>query len=455
MDIDALSAQVTGPVFRPGDPGYDDERLGYQRAHAHRPAVIVGATGPDDVVAAVRAAAAAGERIAVQATGHGLAAPLESGLLVSTRRMDQVTVDPVARTARIAAGVRAGALLAATAPHGLAPMLGSSPSVGVVSYTLGGGIGLFARRHGYAADHVVALEVVTADGVRRRASATEEPELFRSLRGGGGNLGVVVAMEIALQPVERFYGGGLFVDVAAVPDVLERWRAWTEGVSENVTSAVAVLPFPDVDGVPPPLRGRHAAQIQVVHLGSDAEAERDLAPLRALPLLADTAAEHPVGDLGSAFAEPDEPHAYRGPNVGVSRLDAGGLATLTERAGPGSGLMNVVGLRHLGGALARPAPSPSAVGLRGAAYSVGVLSVVEPGQEALADGIAAAALAPFADAVVGRSLNFTYGPLAPAAVRDGYTVEDAERIAALRARFDPHGLLAPNFPVTPVPTPAA
>lgn len=197
-----------------------------------------------------------------------------------------------------------------------APLSGSSPGVGAVSYTLGGGVGLLARRYGFAADHVRRIDVVTADGELRRVTATDEPDLFWALRGGGGNFGVVTGLEIDLVPVERIFGGGLYFDVAEVPDVLDAWRRWTETVPEELTSAVAMLPFPDLPMVPEPLRGRHVAHIPISYLGSVPEGERLVEPLRDLGTpLRDTLGEMPYLESGKVFDEPDRPDAYRSVNL--------------------------------------------------------------------------------------------------------------------------------------------
>ena len=142
----------------------------FQTGFAIRPDLLVEAADPADVRAAVRDAAARGLSVAVHATGHGLPGPVEGGVLISTRRMDGVEIDPERRTARIGAGTTWEAVVAAAAPHGLAPLNGSSPGVGAVVYTLGGGLGILAREFGYAADHVRSLDVVTADGVLRHVT---------------------------------------------------------------------------------------------------------------------------------------------------------------------------------------------------------------------------------------------------------------------------------------------
>jgi FAD/FMN-containing dehydrogenase len=179
---------VAGPVLRPGDPAWADEIAGFNLAWTPTPAVVVGATGTVDVAAAVRYAAGVGKRVAVQATGHGLMADFDNAVLVTTRRMTDVEIDPVARTARVQAGVGWRAVIDAAAPHGLAPLNGSSSQVGVVGYTTGGGLGPMARRYGFAADHVTRFTIVTADGAVRdvRADSTDpdDVDLFWAVRGG-------------------------------------------------------------------------------------------------------------------------------------------------------------------------------------------------------------------------------------------------------------------------------
>src|SRR5262245_60819713 len=206
-------------TFFAGDKGYEAEVGGFQTAVRHAPVVVVAASSVEDVVEAVRLARARDVRLAVQATGHGARAPAD-GVLVTTRRMSGVRIDPVARTAWVEAGARWSAVIEQAATHGLAPLAGSSPGVGAVGYTMGGGFGLLGRTFGYAADHVRALDVVTADGVARHVTATSEPDLFWALRGGGEPLAVVTSMEIALVPVPVVHGGGLHFDAAHGPAVL-------------------------------------------------------------------------------------------------------------------------------------------------------------------------------------------------------------------------------------------
>src|SRR6185312_11215587 len=163
-----------------------------------------------EVAAAVTFAADHELPVAVHATGHGRAAGIDGGVVVSTHRMAGVRVYPDTGVAHIGAGARWAQVAEVAAEHGLAPLSGSFPAVGAVGYLLGGGLGLLGRRYGWAADHVRAFELVTADGVARRASADTEPELFWALRGGREPLAVVTAVEVALFAVPQVVGGGMF-----------------------------------------------------------------------------------------------------------------------------------------------------------------------------------------------------------------------------------------------------
>lgn len=445
-----LAGMVEGPVLEPGDEGYDDERTGFQTAGPHRPEVIVGAARAEDVRAAVAYAAGRGMPVAVQNTGHGLPLGADGGLLVSTRRMTGLRVDPEARTARIEAGVRWGEVIPEAAKHGLAPLSGSSPGVGAVSYVLGGGVGLMTRRYGYAADHVRSVDVVTADGRARHVTPGEDPDLFWALLGGRANFGVVTGLEIGLVPVTRLYGGGLYFDAEHVADVMEAWRAWSASAPDEMTSSIAVMPVPDVPFLPEPLRGRHVAHVRIAYLGDDGE--RLVAPLRAVaPRLIDTVAEMPYTDSATIHNEPPIPMAYRATNIACRELDGGAVRDLLDLVGPGAPRPAILEIRQLGGAMARRPPVPNAVGNRDAGYVVGVLSKLGPDAEGT-DALHARAGALLEGASSGRILNFLFGADAtPDQVRAAYEPETYDRLAALKAVYDPSNLFRLNHNIPPAP----
>ena len=228
-----------GPVHLPGELAYDAHRTTWSGKIDPRPAVVAEASTPSDVRAAVLIAQEHGLPFAVQSTGHGTHVPADGGLLLKTSLMAEVLVDPDRRIARVGPGARMGDIVAAAAPFGLAPIAGSNPTVGVAGFTLGGGFGPLSRRHGFAADSLLRVDLVTADGRLLRASADEHHDLFWAVRGGGGNFGVVTALEFRLYPIETAYAGMLIWDRKDAEKVLRAWARWAVDAPDAVTTAFA------------------------------------------------------------------------------------------------------------------------------------------------------------------------------------------------------------------------
>jgi FAD/FMN-containing dehydrogenase len=230
--------QMAAPVLLPGDPGYDDHRKPLNPALDPYPAAVVPATRATHVREAVLAARRHGLPFAVQATGHGTHVAHDSALLLRTGAMASVLVDPERRVARAGPGARWRDVLRAAAPFGLAPLSGSSPDVGVIGFTLGGGLGWLGRRYGLAADSVLRARVVTADGTVVTADERHHPDLFWALRGGGGSFGVVTALEFRLHPVTRVYAGAVTFGRERAAETLACYREWTEQVPDALSTAV-------------------------------------------------------------------------------------------------------------------------------------------------------------------------------------------------------------------------
>lgn len=411
----------------------------FQTGFAIRPGLLVEASDAPGVRAAVREAGARGLPVRVHATGHGLPGPVEGGVLVSTRLMDRVEIDPLRRTARIGAGATWGGVIAAAAPHGLAPLNGSSPGVGAVSYTLGGGLGILAREFGYAADHVRSLDVVTADGVLRHVTPGTEPDLFWGLRGGGHRLGVVTALETGLLEVARLYGGSLAFDGDTAPEVLRRYLEWTRAVPETCTSSVAALRYPDMAGLPAALRGRYVVSVRVAYTGGAADGEALVAPLRAIgPALSDSLREMPYTESHTIHSDPPFPHAYYGEGLMLRDLDADAAGRVLELTGPKAPMMTVVQLNHLGGALAAPPAHGSAVPHRDAGFLLRLLSPLDGTDVAAVRALYAEVAGATAPLVLGRSLNFSFGGGDRARTFHGPGTQ--ERLAGLVSRYDPASL---------------
>jgi FAD/FMN-containing dehydrogenase len=410
----------------------DDEVTSFQTGFALRPDLVFPVRSPDDVVAAVRHAAEARLPVSVLATGHGLPGAVEGGALISTRHMDRVTIDPEARTARLQAGVRWGQVVEAAEPYGLAPLNGSAPGVGAVSYTLGGGLGILAREFGYAADHVRSLDVVTGDG--RPRHVTEESDLYWGLLGGGRHLGVVTELEIGLVPVRTLYGGSLAFDGREVGPAaaLRAYEEWTRTVPSTLTSSFAAVPYPDVPALPPHLRGRYVLSVRVAYTGADGD--RLLAPLREIgPVLADSLREMPYADSRTIHSDPDFPHSYYGDSAVLSELDVERAGELLERTGPDAGAMVVVQINHLGGALARPAPN--SVPYREGRFLVRLLT---GGERRKARELLDPAFGLLAPVTLGRSVNFAFG--AGDRTEGLYDAGTRKRLAGLESRYDPASL---------------
>jgi hypothetical protein len=445
-----LKSLVQGRVLLPGEEGYDAERAGWNLAVDHHPEVIVVAAAPEDVAAAVRHAASTGLPVAVQATGHGPSVPADGAVLISTRRMTELEVDPEAASVRIGAGVKWEKVIEEAAQHGLAPLVGSTPDVGAVGYLTGGGLPVLGRRYGFAADHVRALELVTADGQLRRATADEHPDLFWAVRGGKGNFGVVTSVETDLMPVERLYGGGLFFPGAATREVLGGWLAWTESQPEEMCSSVALFRFPDVPGVPDPVRGKFVVHVRIAYTGWPAEGERLLGPLRALEPVVDTA-DIPYTRIDEIHSDPTEPTPIRDRGTLLRELDNRAIERITALAGPGVELPpGMVEIRHLGGALGREPEPANAIGHRDAAFSLVLGMVTLPGQDERVDGIQQTLIESLRPWDTGAALpNFLGADTQPHQVRAAYSDADYERLRAIKAAYDPLNLFRINHNIPP------
>jgi FAD/FMN-containing dehydrogenase len=411
-----LRRTLTGAVHLPGEPGYDAHRRPLHETIDPRPAMVVQAAGAADVRAAVVAAREHDLPLAVQATGHGTHVPADGAVLVKTTALATVLVDPDRAVARVGPGAVWGDVLAAAAPFGLVPLSGSSPDVGVAGYTLGGGIGWLARRHGFAADSLLRAEVVTADGGIVTASADEHPDLFWALRGGGGGFGVATALELRLHPVARVYAGTALFAIDHAADTLARYRDWIADAPDALSTAVLLTRGPD---------GERVLAIRAMYAGEADEARRLLAPLFAAagPALADGMRPMRFADAQMGGTAPKQLELLHDlPDAVVDALVAAEAAPTVE-------------VRHWGGAMARPAAGAGPVGGRDAALSV-ILDAPLPE--------AAAALAPHATG--GSFLNFLADP---ARTETAYAAADWAALRAVKAAYDPDELFRVGHRVSP------
>ena len=447
---DELADVVAGPVLHPGSAGYAEECATYNLAVTHRPAVVVGATCAADVSAALRYAAGHDLPAAVLATGHQAIVPADGAVLITTRRMTGVQVDPARRRVRVAAGERWQAVVDAAAEHGLAPLAGSSPLVGVVGYTLGGGLSpMLGRAYGWAADHVPAIDVVTADGAHHRTGPQAEAELFNALLGGKSNLGVVTAIEFGLFPVERLYAGGLFFAGIDAPAVLRTYAKVAENAPDELTTSIAFLRLPPLPGVPELLAGKFVVHVRFSHAGSSGDGAALAEPLRAAaPVLLDTLREMPFGSFAEIHSDPVDPAPFLERTEVVASLPEEAVQELLELAGPEADCpVHFVELRHLGGALSGSAAH--AAGHRDGQFVVWVVAVGMPAeltaQKAFADRLFAR-LVPWSTG--RRYLNFMSTEDLDT-VQTAYDTPTGERLRAAKRRYDPTNLLRLNHNIIP------
>jgi len=439
--------RLDGKVVVPGDGRFDSARQAWNLAIDQRPAAVVLPESAADVSAAVRYAAERGLRVAAQGTGHN-AGPLGSladTVLLKTERMRGIQIDPVARTARVEAGVVWLDVVHAAARYGLAALAGSSPDVGVVGYTIGGGMSFLGRKYGLSANSVLAIEVVTADGRLVRANHEHEPDLFWALRGGGGSFGVVTAIEFRLFPIAEAYAGVLWYPIERGSEVLHAWGELTRGeVPDELTTVGRFLNLPPIPDIPEPVRGKSFVIVEAYHAGDPAQADELLAPLRALGPVNDT-----IATLSHLHMDPEHPAPGAGDGLTVDQLPAEAIDAFVHAAGPGAAFpLLSVEMRHIGGEFARPRPGNGAlacIDAEYALYAVGTTPVPDLAGPVMAQiGAVKDALAPWAARQMYLNFAETQTPAAPLWTERAY-----QRLRQIKADVDPGNLIRANHPVPP------
>lgn len=446
---DRPDERLAGRIHRPGTPGFDTARAGFDLSAIPRPDLVVSVADEGDVQAAVRLAAERGLPVAVRTTGHGPVPGVDHGVLIDARALSAVIVDGARRTGTAGGGADWTTVLPATAPHGLIPLCGSSPAVGVAAYSAGGGMSPIGRLHGWAADRLRRIRLVTADGEPHELTAATEPELFWAVRGGGGNFGVLTELEFDLFPGESLYGGGLFQPGEAAPELLAAFGRVTADAPDDLSLSVAFLTFPDIEPVPAPLRGRFIAHLRVTYLGAPRHAEKLIAPLRAVatPVL-DTVRPLPILEFGSIHGDPTRPQPVSCGGAILPGWDDGAIDVLLDEIGPTT--THMLELRHLGGAMGRPPAEADAVGHRDAAFNIFTSAYPGPGYAQAVEGQTDfyRRLAPFTG---GRSTyNFTANPDGtPTDARRAFDAPTFARLRRVKAAHDPGNMFRFNVNIPP------
>ena len=447
--VRALRSRLTGTALAPGDAGYDEARVAFNLMVQQTPPLIAFPADADDVCQVVRFARERGFRVAPQRTGHN-AGPIESlehTILLRTDKLGGVQVDAAARRARVGGGAQWQDVVPVAAESGLSALHGSAADIGIAGYSLGGGVGWQARKHGLQANSVTAVELVTAAGELVRADRDNEPELFWALRGGGGNFGVVTALEFDLYPQETVFAGMMFFALEQAPEVFHTWRELLAGAPDELTSTCRILRFPDIPELPDVVRGQNLVVMNGAYLGSEAEGRDLLAPLAELGPGMDTWGQVPTAALTELHMDPPDPVPVLTDHMLVD-LSAEAFDRLMAATGPGVDTpLGMVELRHTGGALGRSEPEHGALDHLPGSYLAFAGGMVVDAESAAAVGGALegwrASLAPYR---AGEYLNFVERPTDVAAA---FGEGRYERLARVKAALDPDEVFRANHQIRP------
>jgi len=442
---------IAGRIATPTDADWDQVRMGWNLAADQRPSAVAFVESGDDIAAVVHFAAETGLRVSGQGTGHGAVAlgSLEDAILIKTERMRGIEVDAGAGTARAEAGVLSVELAEAAQAQGLSSLPGSSPDVGITGFHLGGGLSWFGRQYGFACNRVRAIELVTAQGEARTVDADNDPDLFWALRGGGGDFAIVVALHIDLVPVADAYAGAFIFPGAVGAEAFRIWRDWVGAVGENVTSVCRFLRPPDVPDVPEPLRGTPLVTIDGACVGSREEGEAAFAPLLEIgePMMS-TFDQVPPAALCRIHMDPEQPVPGLGHHRVLRELPDEAIDVFASMADAGSGTpLLLTEIRHMGGALSRPAENGGALShldAEFAMFGIGMPMTPELGQaiEAHHDRLHEA-MEPWA--ADGGYFNFAERPCDADAI---LPPEVCARLAEVKREHDPDGRIIGSHAVS-------
>jgi FAD/FMN-containing dehydrogenase len=445
-----LRNRVQGPVITPDHPGYDRARRTVSLRSNRRPAVIVQARSQDDVAVAVRFAREHGLLLAVRSGGHSIAlqSVVDDAVVIDLSLMKEVEVDPVTQTARVQPGATSGDLAGPAHAHGLALSTGDTHSVGMGGLTTGGGIGYLVRKHGLTIDNLLSARVVTADGQVVTASPTEHPDLFWAIRGGGGNLGVVVEFTYRLAPVSHILGGVLVLPASR--EVVRGYLDHSLAAPDELTTLADLTKAPPAPFIPEEWVGTPVLMVLVAWSGNPEDGERALAPLRALAEpVADVVSWIPYPSIYDFTAHLAEPHGAAIRMMFADDLSDASIDAMLAAA-EASTAPALVHLRGLGGAFGRVPNDATAFAHRDRRYFVAVIAVWLDADEDPAPHVRWTAA--LWDAVrhegKGAYVNFLEAE-GDDRVRDAYPARTFERLAAIKRRYDPENLFRLNQNIPP------
>ncbi|HEX7293832.1 MAG TPA: FAD-binding oxidoreductase [Solirubrobacterales bacterium] len=451
MTVEELRQGFVGDVLADGEAGYEDARTIFNSMIGKRPAAIAQCEGVEDVRAALAYALGNGLEVAVRGGGHSVAGACltDGGLTIDLRRMNAASVDPGARTITVQGGAAWGDFDRACQPHGLAATGGRVSTTGVAGLTLGGGSGWVERKFGLACDNLLAVELVTADGRTVRASAEENPELFWALHGGGGNFGIATELTFRLHEMPAFTAALLIWPPQAGPELARAYRELVEAAPDDVGGGLIYLTGPPEEFVPAHLHNQLAIAVLVTYTGPEAAAREAMAPLLALEPEGEMIAEMPYAELQSML---DDPPGYRNywSAEYLNELPDAAIDAFCARA---DGIIIPSPTQHIifpwGGAVARGA-GDSPMATRESPWVVHPLTMWEdPADDERAIQWTRDVRADVQPYATGATyLNFV-GDEGEERIVSGYGRENYDRLAAVKAEYDPDDVFHLHHPIHP------
>jgi FAD/FMN-containing dehydrogenase len=457
LELADFEQQIRGSLVRPGDAEYDRARSVWNGMIDRRPALVVRCAGVADVIAGLQFAREHELEVAVRGGGHNVAGfgTCDDGIVLDLSPMKGVRVDPRARTARAQGGVVWGEFDQETQAFGLATTGGLVSTTGVAGFTLGGGIGWLMRKHGLACDNLLSADLVTADGGLLTVSMDEHQDLLWGLRGGGGNFGVVTSFEYRLHPVgSTVYGGALFWPLEQAHEVLRAYGEWAPTLPDELTTMVAFLTAPPLPFIPAEAHGMKMIAVALCHIGALEEGDALIAPLRALTPAAEHVGPVPYRMLQRMFDD-SAPHGSKTywKTEYLGGLDEPTIDTLVSGANAFASPLSMIHLHHVEGAVARANPADSSFGRRDAPYIANVIAMwpdpaLQAGEIA---NVRATAETLRAFSPGGAYLNFFDADEGDTRIRAAYGSDNYDRLAALKAAYDPDNIFHLNQNIPPAP----
>jgi FAD/FMN-containing dehydrogenase len=450
------AAGLRGEALWPGDVAYDEACRIWNGMIERRPVLVIRPHDAADVAACVRLARDRGLPLSIRGGGHNIAgtALCDGGVMIDFSTHKEVTVDPATARVHVQPGATWADVDRATQPLGLVVPGGIISATGVAGFTLGGGFGWTSRRHRLATDNLCAVEIGTADGEVRQASAEENPDLFWAIRGGGGNFGVVTSFEFQAQPHGPEVVAGLVLHpMDQARQVLALFREMTAGASDPLCCALIMRKAPPLPVIPEAMHGKHVAGIIVCYSGPLEEGEQAVLPVKRFGRpIADTIGRKPFV-AHQQFLDAGQPFGrrYYWKSDYFDALPQAADDTVIAHAGAVRSPHSALLVMHVGGAAARVPEDETAVGSRRAEFVFNVQGAWEDPAE---DGMHMAwardfwsAMRPFSSG--GTYVNFLTADAEEERVRAAYGPALYDRLARIKARYDPDNLFRSNQNIRP------